>query len=696
MFLVDGVLLGVEHGDAPKKTRVLDTTTLSDGAHEVFVGIYSAETGNPAVGMAPLLIEVANGAVAREVRPRFKNLFLRPGESEALTPRIFRCDGTTLPGGEVAFSTSDPRVASVDEQGKVMAIGPGVATVTIQSGPLRGSSRVVVSAALRVPHFSRDGRILTAYDSEASILVRSVFDLTAEEIGVTKGLLEGVREAAVNTLTGGLYVNPADGGARTLAEWKKDWEESWGRVEEGARKGGFSLLLAGDDVCRTPRELHDSITNAWSADALRWAFTRARDSKRVLGIEMVDEVTFLWGDTPKPTDGRWKKLKPPLPDNAFTKLMDIINGVAGRPAVTWPIGGISGHEAASRWLGDPSMSDYTSHYWDIQDWRRAYPDGASLPQDRKALDRVLVERCPYIRNDAPAFLLVSMCGPFYTKKGPGAEFVAGRDKLDNASDTPIRIAAQIMYGAAMGVAGFRAYHFDVKRWKEDRRNAALGNGELETGSEPLGVGSDRWEAMSTAFNLTRALEPHLLQPQASAIDLGSLIATGARRGPRSRLLVAVNFSEVSARSTADFRPYRYAGSSSILRYRLRGATLSTERVANREEEEVVFEPGESVVWLFEPEDGSPTGRVSLSFARPAPDSTVSGSVLLEAQVGPGDLPERLEFRVDGRLLGEAKHLPFRLPWDTTTERRGVWHSVSLRAYGAKGISSEARSAFFVK
>src|SRR5262249_46003121 len=141
-------------------------------------------------------------------------------------------------------------------------------------------------------------------------------------------------------------------------------------------------------------------------------------------------------------------------------------------------------------------------------------------------------------------------------------------------------AAQVMYAAARGMAGVRVYHFDGPRWKGERRTAKSGRGDLQTGSDPFEVGTDRWQSMASAFRLVQHLEPHLLQPPMHALNLGSTIVTGARQGPASRLLIAVNFSEAPEKAHVDLRAYRYAGGPAIVRHRLVGATLRSDIVPN--------------------------------------------------------------------------------------------------------------------
>jgi hypothetical protein len=156
----------------------------------------------------------------------------------------------------------------------------------------------------------------------------------------------------------------------------------------------------------------------------------------------------MWGDTPRPTDGRWQS--PGVPDSAFVTLMGILNGVPGRPMITWPVISGSDSKSVANWMGDPACSDYTSDNWALVNWP-AYPTGASLNDFRGDGSSDL--RSPSLGPGGPADLaLGSRSGPFYTKKGSGSQFVPGRDILQMPPVPMTGVAAQIMYAAEAGAA----------------------------------------------------------------------------------------------------------------------------------------------------------------------------------------------------------------------------------------------------
>ena len=697
MFFVDGRLLQISFGGS-RASIELDTTELVNGRHELFASAWAFAEGIPPFAMAQVPVTVDNGHAPRQLRPRWRELRLAPGQSADLVPRLTYTDGVGEAMAEgVRFSSANPAVATVDAGGRVRGIAPGVTTVAIEAGGRKAAASVIVDAQGGLAHFGRDGRILRRYDPKQSRFVRTMFGLGPDEIGRDPSLATRAHAAGINALETGFYNNPADGShPPDLATWKRGWDPWWGRIERAAVEHDFGLVLTGDDIARTRAEMADSVTSPWSAGAIRHAFARARDSRRVIAVEMIDEVSFLWGDTPTPTDGRWAKGQPPLPDDIFVRLMKTINGVRGRPPISWPIGGISGVGAARDWLGNPAFSDYASQYWDTIDWRKAYPRSASLPQIYlSGMDRVLSERRPVIPRNMPELLLVSTCGPFYEKRVPGDEYTPGQDLFQSAGPTPRQVAAEVMYAAAAGMAGVRAYSFDTTNWKQERRRALVGHSGLQTGAEPNHVGTDRWQAMASSFHLIRGLEPHLLRSPLSAIDLGPLIYTGARQGPEGRLLIALNFDEMPEAIRADLRPYRYAGGPAIERHRLAGATLRVDIVPDTESDSLTLEPGETAVWLFRPCAGADAGTdrtpPAIAFTAPPPNATVPTQFVATAGATDAKL-ERIEFFLDGRLISTAKASPYTCACEIRGVKEGTWHGLSAIAHDAARNVSEARIA----
>jgi uncharacterized protein YjdB len=71
---------------------------------------------------------------------------LQPGQQLRLIVSALDATGAPLDGVSVAFSTSDPHVATVGDDGVVLAVAPGTATVTAQvgTGPGARSARAQI------------------------------------------------------------------------------------------------------------------------------------------------------------------------------------------------------------------------------------------------------------------------------------------------------------------------------------------------------------------------------------------------------------------------------------------------------------------------------------------------------------------------------------------------------------------------
>ena len=598
-FLLDGAPFNALFDSAHQQTVSLDTTTLLNGPHELFTGIYSQVNENAGVAMAQNTINVHNNRAIAQLRPRWTTMFMRPGATDNVSLSAITTDGVLVAAPPSVYNSSDPTVVTVNGSGQLTAVRAGSATVTVQSGNLTANTTVIVNSSPGLPHFGRDGSLLTDYDPTRSLFVRTLFQLNFDEINANPLLGPKLAASGINTITTGLYDNPADSGSPDYATWVNGWSGYWNSIEASAQRLGVSLLLTGDDMAREPYQLINSISNPWSADAIRASLGWARDSKRVIGIEMVDEVNAMWGDTPKPTDGRWQSLG--VPDSAFTSLMSIINSVPGRPLITWPVISGSDGSTVANWMGDPAYADYTSDYWALMDWP-AYPTGASLNGFRNSMDPAVFGRLPYVQQNRPTLLLGTMCGPFYTKHVSGSQYQPGRDIPQMPPVPATAVAAQIMYAAEVGAAGIRMYMFDSQDAKHQRSSAPIGTIDLQTGADPFTVGTDRWAAMSAAFNLISQLEPYLLRTPANGLNLGPQFVTAARKGPTATLFMATNFSEAPATLTADVSPYFTQPMKSVHLYRLLGQNSTntdiTSTAGTLNQTRVTFQPGETLVWVF--------------------------------------------------------------------------------------------------
>lgn len=648
----------------------LDTSKLLNGKHELFISVWAHLPGTPPVGMLQKIFYVENGKKISDIRPFWNTIYLKKGESINLHPYILYTDGTREDyKGEVEIDVKNKEVVNVDDRMNLKGIKQGFTEVILNAEGYKNSVKVIVKEFDGFPHFSKEGDILYRYSNEKSIFLRSLFNLGPGEIEKNEKLLKQVKFAEINALTTGFYVNPADSGITEYEKWKKGWENWIKKAEIIAKENGFSLVLTGDDICRTPKELNNSVTNPWAKDAITEAFKWARDSKIVSCIEMMDEAS-LWGGNPLPSENeeaKWEKTNPASPKDAFKKLMEIINSVPNRPPVSWPVLGLSPPIVAKNWMGNPFMSDYTSNYWDILDWRRAYPYfGASYPQYIKYLNKTTYERLPYMQINKPFILLVSICGPFYKKLFEGDEFQPGKDKLlIDGIGTSETTSLQIMYSVANGYSGVRCYAFDSSWWKRERSNAKIGTQGLQTGAEPFEVGTDRWSALSTSFNLIKKIEPIILEEMASSVDVGPEIISGAKKGQENNLLILINSSEVEQKVMVPLFPY-YKGYKFLTMFKLLGSYLITEKVDYSDYKEIIIKPAETIIFLYGSKPFS-----SLRFLSPLYKERISQNK--KVKIFADDDIEEIKVFLDGEQINTLKKRPFEFDLNTETLKKGIYH-----------------------
>jgi hypothetical protein len=689
-FFVDGVLMARQFG-APTRTLKLDTTRLPDGPHELQVSAYAWFSGVPPIGMLQTTFTTANGHTPMAILTRCAVLCLQPGNSADLAPSLVYTDGTTEPLKAIpTYESTAPAVATVNAQGRVQAVGKGMAVIKLSvpssgQAPYAAETRVVVGLPDGIPHFARNGRLLLKYDPKQSVFVRSMFSLNPKMVLDTPGLAPLVKDAGVNTCESGFFHNPNDGShTDSLEKYVKNWNPWFAsNLATPAKALGMGLILSGDDWVRTTNELKWTATTPWALDLAKHIWTTLRDSNTVTAVEMMDEASFL-GSGPAPTDGHWAKNDPAIHDKTLVNLIEAIHSVEHNTPISWPVLGLAGPDSAGAWMGDPRYADYASQYWTTMDWRLAYPWAMSGPQLKSDLERVMVGRFPKMQWDRPQLMLISGCGPFYTKRVEGDHFQPGLDE-GAPNETPATlIAAQPLYAAISGAAGVRMYSVDFW-WKQERTKAKIGSRELQTGASPFGAGSDRWHALAAAYTTLATLEPHLLQPQADAPALGPDFTTAARRGPNGNLFMALNWSQESR------TPLVPLGKSTarVVRYHVRGGSAWVNYTTSQAAP-VTFAPGEFMAWLITPAGKTDTTPPAVRLVLPY-EPTIAGPLTLTADAGDDKGLKQVEFFVNGTSIGVATRAPYTVTWDAATPLKGEWHGVKAVATDTAGNTSEARA-----
>lgn len=97
-----------------------------------------------------------------------------------------------------------------------------------------------------------------------------------------------------------------------------------------------------------------------------------------------------------------------------------------------------------------------------------------------------------------------------------------------------------------------------------------------------------------------------------------------------------------------------------------------------------FFPGKSLKDLTLPTLGPDTIPPTVSISSPAPDSSVLGSVAIQADANDNRQITRVEFYIDGVLKNTDVKEPFSYTWDTKPYAHNSSHTILAKAYDAAG------------
>ena len=295
---------------AASVTMRVDTTTFTNGRHELYVGMHSDywQAGHQEEksyynfrGGLERVVNIDNGHALMDIAANYLHVYLRPGERTRLTCRQLFTDNTSGPCSAPLYTISDWKVASVSGTGMVIAgPHPGFATVTITDGAKITSVMVWVRKNHGVPHFSGSGQMLSSYRAGASMFVVSPFVLQPSDLKADPKLVSEVKRAGVNTLSRGFYLNPRNIRA-DYAGWQRSFYDSTVPDWIFARDHGFHILATGDEVARgIGGEAWWTLNWPWGKQAVQYAMQMLAASGVAIGTDMVDEASMMWGATPKP------------------------------------------------------------------------------------------------------------------------------------------------------------------------------------------------------------------------------------------------------------------------------------------------------------------------------------------------------------------------------------------------------------
>jgi hypothetical protein len=306
-LFVDGELSGYwDVGDSPGEHRrtariQLDTTKFSNGRHELVVELNGwKETAHPHTytnysAMADRMISIRNGRAVMEIAASHQHVYLRPGQTLALSCRRLYTDDTIAPCAAPAYKSDRPAAVSVSAAGRLRAVAEGFAAVEIADSGKTTKVYVWVKNNSHVPHFSGSGQLLNAYKSGRSMFPVAPFVLDPADLQADARLLEETRRAGFNTVSFGFYLNPRNTEA-SFADWRSSQDSILTSRIRWAKENGFHILATGDDAFRRPGD------DAWwtlnwthGERANQYAMETLARSGVAIAVDIVDEAAMLWG-----------------------------------------------------------------------------------------------------------------------------------------------------------------------------------------------------------------------------------------------------------------------------------------------------------------------------------------------------------------------------------------------------------------
>ncbi len=679
MLYVDGAPGRVQFhkGSAASYTSSaqIDSRRYLNGYHELTATVRTPIIDGQRVplGIAQKRVLFDNGRVPMALIPKYSAVTATPGTTIAITVALAYTNGDIEPFASPAYDVETDSIASI-AGGTLTITSPGVTRLLVTGMGLSAEVRINARAAVGIPHFAKNGDTLLTYDPARSTFVSSLF--YGEPKAVERaGHIARFRDAHLNAFENGFYLSRADlGGASNTAQAIAVWDRWWNEIASSAQRQDMLLMLNGDNVARGTALLSDVLDSAYGPGLFRHALTTVKASGRVVAIEMVDESSGVWGDD--------------VPAR-IRSLLEMAHGVSPRPALSWPILWLTGDRAFLNWLGDATVSDYTSNYHDLTEWSWLYPYGVSIPQARRAVDDVVLRRYAMSQRERPAITLISTCGEFYDKRVTGPTYQPGQDRLIFPGSRAENVALQIGYAALIGQAGIRGYAYDFEVWKGSRLGPVGTNG-IQTGTDPLEMGTDRWAAMAAALGSVYANEDLWLSSDRPARGLGPAFVTAARIRGERRLFSALNASEATNAVRVDIADCSPNAGANIVRWHVRAGELFA--TVDRSEA-ITFRPAEWITWqcLAPGEAAPPTGRVVL----PIYGQRVGTSVRVSVELTSYSPVDRIEISSGGRLLTTFTGGATSGNVDTSALGRGVWHSIVARVISGS-TSTESRTMVFAQ
>jgi hypothetical protein len=370
---------------------------------------------------------------------------------------------------------------------------------------------------------------------------------------------------------------------------------------------GLTFSLTGNPALNSPVGTTYTVQNA---TANTFTFTPAAPVTRTFTQQTDPATEFEWFARANTCSGA--PCVPLMPDSSLATITSWAKSASPTVPVSFPAGGTVNPPDQRNWIGQGSLSDYASQYWDTGQLRPTYVFGKGIRESNYWMLNAYYQRQPYMQLNRPQLMLIGISDNAYVKNSPvGTDgYNPPVDQLVNVGVVPKTVASTMFSAVAAGAAGLRLYQFETS---DDHQAEVAGGpgGSYQTGAAPSYGAVNLWRGMGYGGALlTNVLQPYVLSPPASSPAFGRNIVTGVRKSANGTMLIIVNGWDNSRTISVDFTPYKFGFGAT--RYRVNDSYIYTSLLPDSNGESISMASGETLVYIF-PNSNAPSGLDSVAF-----------------------------------------------------------------------------------
>lgn len=384
---------------------------------------------------------------------------------------------------------------------------------------------------------------------------------------------------------------------------------------------GLTFTITGNPALNTPIGTTYTVKNA---TVNTFTFTPAVSTNGTYTAQTNPTTEFEWFARANTCGG--SPCNPPMLNNSLATINSWVKTATNPPVlVSYPPGGIVLTPAQRNWIGQGSLSDYASQYWDTGQQRPTYIFGKGIRESNYWMLNSFYNRQPFMQLNRPQFLEIGLSDTSYVKNSPkGTDgYNPPLDQFVNPGVVPRSVGSTMFSAAAAGTAGLRLYQFEDADAYQGEVTGGPGGG-YQVGAAPFYGATKLWRAMGYAGALmTKVLQPYLLSAPVSSPALGRNIITGVRKGASGTMLIVVNGWDGSRTVNLDFTPYKYGFGAT--RYLVSDTWVKSALLSDQAGETISLVAGETVVYVF-PNSGAPSGLDQITFLPVPPVGSTKMSV----------------------------------------------------------------------